>query len=224
MAQTRVAIVANAHALNPEAANAFLKVLEEPPERTVILLTAFQLSDLLPTIVSRCQHIRFNPISRKRVKEYLIEHCQADPEIAGLAASLSNGSLKKGISIIDGQWLDSRNWLLDEIQRLFHRPVPVSLALGEKLSKNRETAQDFMEIMDTWLRDIIVCRFAGDNTINKDRLEILLEISNKIEVPAVLELIDALHTAKKHIRGNSNVRLTLEVFFLRLAKELTRVT
>jgi DNA polymerase III subunit delta' len=62
--ETRVAILIDAHLMNPSAANALLKVLEEPPEKTLLILTAGQSADFLPTIVSRCQHIRFNPVSR----------------------------------------------------------------------------------------------------------------------------------------------------------------
>ena len=62
--ETRVAILIDAHLMNPSAGNALLKILEEPPEQTLLILTARQTSDLLPTIVSRCQHIRFNPVSR----------------------------------------------------------------------------------------------------------------------------------------------------------------
>ena len=63
-ARVRVVIIADAHTLNPAAGNALLKMLEEPPARTVLILTAPQTGDLLPTIVSRCQHIRFKPIAR----------------------------------------------------------------------------------------------------------------------------------------------------------------
>jgi len=57
----RVVIISEAQAMNPAAGNALLKMLEEPPARTILILVAAHPSDLLPTIVSRCQHIRFNP-------------------------------------------------------------------------------------------------------------------------------------------------------------------
>lgn len=60
-AKLRVVIISDAHAMNPEAGNALLKILEEPPESTILILTASGTADLLPTIVSRCQQIRFNP-------------------------------------------------------------------------------------------------------------------------------------------------------------------
>jgi DNA polymerase-3 subunit delta' len=60
----RVVIIAGSDTMNMEASNALLKVLEEPPENTLLILTAQQTADLLPTIVSRCQQIRFSPLPR----------------------------------------------------------------------------------------------------------------------------------------------------------------
>ena len=71
-ARYRVVIISDAHALNPEAGNSLLKVLEEPPDRTILVLTAYHLHDLLPTIASRCQHIRFNPISHDVLTDVLV--------------------------------------------------------------------------------------------------------------------------------------------------------
>ena len=66
-AKVRVVIISNAQTMNPAAGNALLKMLEEPPAGTVLILVAPHTSDLLPTIVSRCQQIRFYPISRKNL-------------------------------------------------------------------------------------------------------------------------------------------------------------
>jgi DNA polymerase-3 subunit delta' len=64
-ADRRVVILSDAQAMNAEAGNALLKVLEEPPDRTLLVLTASQPSDLLPTVVSRCRHIRFLPLGQR---------------------------------------------------------------------------------------------------------------------------------------------------------------
>ncbi len=81
-ARMRVVIISNAQAMNPEASNALLKALEEPPDRTILIITAIQLSDILPTIVSRCQHIRFSPIPQKKLEAFLIEKQGVGPDDA----------------------------------------------------------------------------------------------------------------------------------------------
>ena len=76
-AKMRVVIVTDAHTMNPSAGNALLKMLEEPPDRTILILTAPQRVDLLPTIVSRCQPVRFNPITRRRIASELVAEQRA---------------------------------------------------------------------------------------------------------------------------------------------------
>ncbi len=67
--ERKVAVLDDAHLMRPEAANALLKTLEEPPEGTLFILVTSEQSKLLPTIVSRCQIVRFHPLSRQEVEE-----------------------------------------------------------------------------------------------------------------------------------------------------------
>ncbi|MEJ2656557.1 MAG: DNA polymerase III subunit delta', partial [Desulfobacterales bacterium] len=162
-ARLRVVIIKDAQSMNPSAGNALLKVLEEPPDRTVLILTAMQTSDLLPTIVSRCQHIRFNPIPGKHLKTLLIEKQGADPADAEIITIMANGSYSKALSIIShikkSNWIKRRAWLLNEVESLPLMSIPSCLAFAETLSKNKETLTDSLEVMKSWFRDLIVCRF-----------------------------------------------------------------
>ena len=91
-AAKRVAIITDAHKFNTEAGNTLLKTLEEPPEHTLFILTALQASDMLPTIVSRCQQIRFNPINRKSLATYVAHHFKVTEAEASVIASMARGS------------------------------------------------------------------------------------------------------------------------------------
>ena len=76
----RMVIVNDAHTMNAEASNAMLKMLEEPPDNTHWVLTAPQTSDLIPTIVSRCQHIAFEPLSFETIVQVLRKNQEMDLE------------------------------------------------------------------------------------------------------------------------------------------------
>jgi len=89
-ARRRVFVVDPADRLNPFAANALLKLLEEPPEYVVLVLVTSRLAALLPTIISRCQQVQFRPAPREAVAR-LLEGRGADPKHAALLASLSDG-------------------------------------------------------------------------------------------------------------------------------------
>ncbi|HEX5680964.1 MAG TPA: DNA polymerase III subunit delta', partial [Desulfobacterales bacterium] len=137
-ARVRVVIIADAHTLNPAAGNALLKMLEEPPARTVLILTAPQTGDLLPTIVSRCQHIRFKPIARHHLAAILTRAYGVDPQEASLTAALAGGSLTRALTMHGSRWLPRRSWLMDQLAALPGQSTAALLALAEKLSQARD--------------------------------------------------------------------------------------
>ena len=110
-AQFRVVLISDAQSMNPEASNALLKVLEEPPAQTILILTTLQASDLLPTVVSRCQHIRFNPLSHKDIETMLAAEQKIDSNEVSVTAIMANGSYSKALALIKSDWRLRRKWL-----------------------------------------------------------------------------------------------------------------
>ena len=93
VANYRVVVIEDADRLTESAANALLKVIEEPGARTVWLLCAPTLTDVLPTIRSRCRHLALHTPSIKAVTKLLIERDQIKPELAEYAARISQGHI-----------------------------------------------------------------------------------------------------------------------------------
>ncbi|RJP92566.1 MAG: DNA polymerase III subunit delta', partial [Desulfobacteraceae bacterium] len=87
-ASKRVVIISDAHKFNTESGNTLLKTLEEPPEHTLFILIALQASDMLPTIVSRCQQIRFNPIHHESLATYVENRYATTPAAVAAIASM----------------------------------------------------------------------------------------------------------------------------------------
>jgi len=168
----RVVIISDAQAMNPSAGNALLKVLEEPPDRTILILTALQTSDLLPTILSRCQHIRFNPVSRKNLESLLMQRHSANPDEAKIIAIMANGSVSKAVSMISSinrvNWINRRIWLINEVESLPVRSIGLRMAFAEKLSKRKEILAESLEVIKFWFRDLVVCEYHPEKIINRD--------------------------------------------------------
>jgi len=221
-AGSRVAIIKDAQAMNPAASNAFLKVLEEPPEQTTLILTARHTSDLLPTIVSRCQHIRFNPITRKILEEMLVHKQEMHPDEAAAIATMSKGSFSKAIYMAEANnnkgLIYLRNWLIDEVDSLTSKPIGSLLAFAAKLSKNKEMLPESLEIIKSYLRDLIICKYCPEKIINTDLSNKIQSLSQKTTIKALLSKIKDIDTARKNIEANANLRLTLEILIMRLAK------
>ncbi len=92
-AKARFLLIDDADKMNDAASNALLKTLEEPPPTSYIFLITSRPDALLPTILSRCQTIRFAPIAADEIKDYLLETKQIAPDDAAVSAKLSAGSI-----------------------------------------------------------------------------------------------------------------------------------
>jgi DNA polymerase III subunit delta' len=167
-ASVRVVIISDARAMNPAAGNALLKMLEEPPSRTILILLAPHTSDLLPTIVSRCQHIRFYPISRKDMVSVLVNEDGADTRDAEVIAAMAGGSISRARQMHQSEWINRRNWLICESEAISIGSVNRLLAFGEQLAKDKEGLPEALEVIKSWLRDLVVAKFKSKKIINHD--------------------------------------------------------
>ena len=234
-ARLRVVVISNAQTMNPEAGNALLKLLEEPPDRTILILTAIQTSDLLPTIVSRCQHIRFNPISQKEIMKMLVTKQEVAPDDAEIIVTMANGSFSKAISIARSvnkvNWINRRNWLiniisqnfLDRSESLSLKPIGSLLAFAAKLSQNKEILSDSLNVIKSYLRDLVICKYCPEKIINKDLADNIQYTSQKIAVRSLLSKIEAVRRTQRDIETNANIRMTLEAMIMQL-RARTKIT
>jgi len=216
-ASVRVVLISDAHLMNAESGNALLKVLEEPPADTKIILTAPRTDDLLPTIVSRCRHLRFNPISRNRLETYLMENRGVDPENALIIATLAGGSIGRALSIQDDDWVHRRNWIIDEIECIGQQPGIRSFAFTEKLASNKERLGYAFEIMKSWIRDLAIFKFSPGKIINRDLIPRIAAASDRFTPDLLVSQAAAVEDAERAIAGNANVRLALDALVLKLA-------
>ncbi len=223
-AEFRTVVISDAHRMNPEAGNALLKVLEEPPFHTIIILTASGNSDLLPTVVSRCHHIRFNPLSVASLAPVLMEKYNIGKDRALALSALSDGGTEKAKHLHEKSWIEKRNWILTDEGGFFANPNPggnpgALFALAQQLSLKKEEALIALSILKMLYRDLLVCRYQPDQVINSDVVDIIIKAADKETDEDVLHKIAAIDTAEKNIEENANSRLTLEALFLTLAKK-----
>ncbi len=216
-AKLRVVIITAAHRMNPAAQNALLKTLEEPPEATVLILIAQQTVDLLPTIVSRCRHIRFKPIARTHLAAILTRAYGLAPGEAALTAALANGSVSRALAMHRGRWIDHRHWLLRELAALPRCTVARLLALAEKLARDKEGLEEDLDLIGSWLRDLAMVRHDPGRVIHQDLGQSLRETALRANSGFPVTAFEALRHARRRIQANANPRLTLEALLIRYA-------
>jgi DNA polymerase III subunit delta' len=219
-ARWRVVIISDAQAMNPEAGNALLKVLEEPPDRTLIVLTARQAADLLPTVVSRCRQIRFLPLQPVDIQRLLTVSGELSPQAAMAAAALCGGSLTRAETLIDSRWQRRRQWLIQVFVQMAAdttaglRPW---LAMAEMLAAKKDLVEESLEIITIWLRDLLVVKVDPRRVLSQDQLDQLTRSTEQFSPSRLIRQIDALEGARAALRSNTNVRLTLDAMVLQMA-------
>jgi DNA polymerase-3 subunit delta' len=131
-ARVKVFMIEDAHRLNPAAANALLKVLEEPPGDVVFVLVTASPEDMIPTLVSRCRRVDFFPLGPSEITRVLVEQHGADPELAAWAAR-TGGDLSTALRFVKDPDAPAR--------RAGHVELPGRLVRGSIGEAVRATAE-----------------------------------------------------------------------------------
>lgn len=197
----RIVIIKNSHLLTLEAANALLKTLEEPPAYGVIILVADEYN-LLETIVSRCQLIRFVPVPDKDIEKLLIARGY-EQDKAYRAARLAYGSIATALRFIEEAefreiWEISRGIIND----LTDGPVVEVYKSAERMEKDPEL---ILNMMATILRDMYIYQQTGDEKFLTipDNLE-FAKAAKHLDTMKMMAAIENLGSLKKNYRKNVN--------------------
>lgn len=216
--QRRVAIVLNFEAAQAAAANALLKTLEEPPDDTVLILTAEREEQLLPTITSRCERLLLRPLPVRLVKQALVTRWQRPDDEATLLAHLSGGRLGWAVNMAqDPDALARRQNYLTELNDLLSQTRVAQFAYAEKLAEDREKLAEALELWQSWWRDVLL-QASGSTSplVNIDCLDQTAAAARRYTVEDVTAMLQAVRQARQQLDQNANARLTLEVLLLSL--------
>ena len=218
-AKYRVALFLRFHEANDNAANALLKTLEEAPSYAVLILTADNPEQLLPTIVSRCEILRLRPLSLEQVQEGL-ERRGVEPDQAKLIAHISGGRFGYALRMIEyPALLEQREERLDELQSLVSASRVEKFAYAEKLSKDKESMRQAIMIWLSYWRDVML-RSARAETplVNVDRNVEIEDLASRLDLSITRTVVSRLEEALEKMERNVNSRLLAEILLLDLPK------
>lgn len=198
----KVAIIDEAEKINKQAQNALLKTLEEPNDLSVIILITKNDKKLLPTIISRCQKIKFGPLTDSEIEEWaeneniFLGQEKEKKEIIFWSMGRPGLILKL---IGDGDELEKRKNIRQKIENIFNQNLTEKFSLAEEMSKDKEASRQELGLWVIFLR------------------QSLLKKSN-LNIPASksLEIIEKIEESLEIMRDtNSNTRLILENLLLK---------
>ncbi|RME02751.1 MAG: DNA polymerase III subunit delta' [Planctomycetota bacterium] len=222
----RIAIVDEVERMNEEAANAFLKTLEEPQGNAIFILLAENIYSLKDTIVSRVQKVRFAPLSLERVWGYCRREFSEEGVLDGVVYS-SMGSLERVRQFMDSGWLERRDWLLGMLEgeefRFSSGFVEGILGQLESFSKRqarRKELVETLELLETLFRDLGVLSSCSRGILfHPDRRDRLEEISRKCSFVEWFHLFHLCWQTRQKLAYNLHLELTLENFAIEFQQE-----
>ena len=244
----KVYIIDEVHMLTPEAFNAFLKTLEEPPEYAVFILATTDPQRLPPTVLSRCQRYDFRRIPTRIIEERLREVLDeegitAEDEAVHTIARRAEGGMRDALSIADqcasffpGEELTYSHVLdvLGTVDTDVYRKMMKAAVRGNASSLIRlfedllMDGRDVRQIISdfTWyLRDLLIFKASAgsgemEDLIEEDREE-MLEDANEVNEKQVMYFIEVLSDLAGTLRNSSNRRILTEIALIRLCRPQT---
>ena len=219
----RVTIMDPAEQMTTEAANAFLKTLEEPPPGNVFILNVLDPGELPPTIVSRCQRVPFRPLPTEAIENWLVQERAMDGEGAKIVARLSEGSLGKAIRMAEGDLLVARVGWIEMLHSAIKGPPDAVLdaaqklsELGKKAGSSKAFSEDRIAVMlgiwKSWYRDLVLVKLedAAGLIVNTDMIGHLREASEGYTTEGLVQSLGVIARAEHDLMDNKNALILIE--------------
>lgn len=216
-AKYRVALFLRFQEANDNAANALLKTLEEAPSYAVLILTADNPEQLLPTIVSRCEVLRLRPLRVEEVQAEL-ETRGLETELARLIAHISGGRFGYALRLTeDASLLENREERLNDLQGLMSASRVEKFSYADKLTKSKEAMRQTILIWLSYWRDVMLrSAQAKAPLVNIDRNVEIEDLAGRLDLSATRTVVSGLEEVLEKMEKNVNPRLLAEVLLLDL--------
>jgi DNA polymerase-3 subunit delta' len=224
MARRKVALLDGAETLNEHGQNALLKTLEEPPGASVLLLIVGRASLLLPTVRSRCQQVRLDPLSDTDLHRFL-EREGVPPDEAALLVARSGGSPGRALTLRDDPLGERRSLLLDRLARMPDLSAGEVSSLAQALARGE--VEPALDAVASWCRDLLGLVAGVDGPLrNPDAADALRAAAARTSLRGVIHQLQVVCATIEAIERNANRALALETMLLamrRLARDPEQV-
>ena len=212
-ARYRIVIIEDAEQMNNTTANAFLKKLEEPPAKTVIILITERLSMLLPTIISRCQQVYFKPLSSSTIETILSDNFDIESAIARTAARIAGSNLKQAIRIAHDSSSQIRDlaFTLADLASRNEELSFLNLLNKQRDSLNAGKAQELIKYLCIIVNDLVLLPSNPDKITNVDKLDLIQSLMNSTRdiTQQASDFLLYAEDLNRKISGNVNLTLVL---------------
>ena len=213
----KVYIIPQADMMTPQAQNAILKTIEEPPSYAVFLLLTENAETLLPTINSRCVMLKLRNIKDTLIKKYLMKNLEIPDYKADMCTAFAQGNMGRAIMLANS---DHFNEIREEAVQLLKHISEMELneivAAVKNISVYKLEITDYLDIIMIWYRDVLLYKATKeiDKVVFKDQLQSIKEQARKSSYEGIELILESLEKAKARLKANVNFDLVMELLFL----------
>lgn len=227
----KVMLIWMAEKLNTSSANKLLKLIEEPPEKTIFILIAEDEEQIINTIRSRCQVLHFPPLAEEAITEALVKHYQIERSVAVKIAHQANGNYNKACDLVyhDSEDIQFEKWFVLWVRSAFKAKGNKSaihdlISWSEEIAKTgRETQKKFLNFCLNYFRQALLLNYKANELVYLEPKSENFKLENFapfVHDSNILEIDDELQDAIYHIERNGNPKIILTDLSIKLTRLL----
>ena len=227
----KVMIIWMAEKMNTASANKLLKLIEEPPEKTVFILIAEDEEQIINTIRSRCQILHFPPLAEVAIKKALVKNYQIEDSVATKIAHQANGNYNKACDLIyqDSEDIQFEKWFILWVRSAFKAKGNKSaihdlISWSEEIARTgRETQKKFLHFCLNYFRQALLLNYKANELVYLEPKTDSFKLENFapfVHDSNILEISEELQDAIYHIERNGNSKIILTDLSIKLTRLL----
>lgn len=218
----KIYIINEAEKMTPQAQNAILKTLEEPPAYAVILLLTANVNSLLPTILSRCVVLNMKPVADELVKNYLMEQLQIPDYKAEVCVAFARGNVGRAKALASSEDFENvKAEALSLLKYIQDMELNEIIAAIKKITEYKLEINDYLDICAIWYRDVLLFKATNDvnHLVFREEIQTLRKTAQRSSYEGIEQVIRALDTAKRRLDANVNFELTMELLMMTIQEK-----
>ncbi len=213
----KIYVIEEAEKMTPQAQNALLKTIEEPPAYVVFLILTSSTDSLLPTINSRCVLLNMKPVRDDEMRKYLMDSLHVSESRAEICIAFARGNVGRAKALASSEDFDKIRVSALSLLKNIHEMDTVDIM--DSLKTIREFGfdiNDYLDIMAVWYRDILLFKATHDmnHLIFRDEIQSIQKVAQLSDYEGIEEIIQALETAKNRLKSQVSYELTMELLLL----------